>query len=616
MLDALKNGRGPSVYFFRITDVEVVLGTEWIIGGNIAATAQRIRNAGGLSMRQGLLDLSIAVSDAVADLHSQGILHGDLHPGNIIAEKSRRIRFIDFGLSRQVIDVDNQYGIPRGGIPFSCDPEFAAAQLAAKTARLTSAAEQYSLGAMLYTIWTGQYYLDWRLEKDEMLQQIINDPPLSFESRNVHSWPELEAVIAKALAKCPSERYQSVAELSGALKSLDSGASGGWHNITSEYSVKIDLFLETMLGRLAVTGSDFPTLNASIPTASLTYGAAGIAYALVTLARKRSDARLIAAADLWVQRAYSSSKKPEAFRNDALGFGPDIASESSLFHGLLGIHFVRTLASAVIGDRSAAVQSLDNFILCSRADCGELDLFLGKAGILLGLSELAECLSAVEGFECCDIYSRGNEVADELSAVFRTEGVATSKTIRALGVAHGWSGVAFALLRWARATGSTPNELLRDRLGELVRLGEPNGLGRHWPVYSGAKENSFVEGWCNGSAGHAMVFSLAYEIFNREEFAQAAIAAAEDAYASTTTLGTLCCGLAGTGYSCLAIHRITGDADWISRAEACAYRASKCTSDSFYRDSLYKGAVGVALLIQDLKETAFAAMPVFESSAY
>jgi serine/threonine-protein kinase len=112
-----------------------------------------------------------------------------------------------------------------------------------------------------------------------------------------------------------------------------------------------------------------------------------------------------------------------------------------------------------------------------------------------------------------------------------------------------------------------------------------------------------------------MVYALASEVLKKNNYAEIAITAAESAVCTATELGTLCCGLAGVGYACLAAHRLTGEPQWLARARDAARRAATCTADSYYRDSLYKGAVGVALLTQELRDPNSAAMPVFERLA-
>ena len=55
-----------------------------------------------------------------------------------------------------------------------------------------------------------------------------------------------------------------------------------------------------------------------------------------------------------------------------------------------------------------------------------------------------------------------------------------------------------------------------------------------------------------------------------------------------------------TRYACSAAHRVTGDPVWLSRARLAARRACADRSEWFFRDSLYKGAVGAVLLNEEL----------------
>jgi eukaryotic-like serine/threonine-protein kinase len=97
-----------------------------------------------------------------------------------------------------------------------------------------------------------------------------------------------------------------------------------------------------------------------------------------------------------------------------------------------------------------------------------------------------------------------------------------------------------------------------------------------------------------------------------ERFVEIAERAAISACASELPFGMLCCGLGGISYALLATHRLTGSALWLKRARPIARRAAADSSEYFLRDSLYHGAVGVAVLAEDLKHPELAAMPFFE----
>jgi eukaryotic-like serine/threonine-protein kinase len=155
-----------------------------------------------------------------------------------------------------------------------------------------------------------------------------------------------------------------------------------------------------------------------------------------------------------------------------------------------------------------------------------------------------------------------------------------------LGIAHGWSGLLFALLRWGNATGGSIDPIVMTRLEELAFLAEPHAGGVRWPLQnSNASSVSFMEGWCNGTAGHAMLFALASQIYRNNGFAELAERAVASAWSSEMRYGTLCCGLAGIGYALLAVQRVTGSDD---RARSLARRAAADSSKHSLRDAFIR----------------------------
>src|SRR5262249_30260270 len=149
--------------------------------------------------------------------------------------------------------------------------------------------------------------------------------------------------------------------------------------------------------------------------------------------------------------------------------------------------------------------------------------------------------------------------------------------LRHLGVAHGDAGIAYALLRWAAATGSAVDPVAFTCLDALLERAEPYAGGLRWPVDAGPGAPEYADGWCHGPAGHAMLFGLAAELApHATAYADATVACAYAAAATETDLGTLCCGLGGVAYACLCAHRLSGEPIWRTLAERAAIRAARC----------------------------------------
>jgi len=110
-------------------------------------------------------------------------------------------------------------------------------------------------------------------------------------------------------------------------------------------------------------------------------------------------------------------------------------------------------------------------------------------------------------------------------------------------------------LRWAKATRTNPDSIVTQKLSELASLAEPHGGGVRWPVHNATRAPIFMDGWCNGTAGHVLLFALAYDVLRVDGFAELAERGAESAWAAEMELGTLCCGLASIGYAFTAAYQ-------------------------------------------------------------
>ncbi|HWY73708.1 MAG TPA: lanthionine synthetase LanC family protein [Burkholderiaceae bacterium] len=608
--------RAPAVFGLSRVGSGIALVTEWISGAEALSAAAAFQGHGQERNEHAMLSLCVRIASAFADLHEAGLLHGDVHPRNILVEASGSVRLIDFGLAREIKTLSTDDA--RGGVPFYFEPEYAGALRQQQSTAPSPAGEQYAIAALLYQLWTGVHYLDWSLEREEMLRQIVEDDPVGFEARRVPAWPALEQVLRRALDKSAQRRFPDLRSLTDAMMGLLEQAQARDHRHRRRRPVRAVErgLLDRALDRYALGGEAFRDGLRQAPFASINYGAAGIAYALMRIAQRRLDPGLLAAADLWSQKAYALAPGEGAFYCAELQIERETVGAISLFHSASGLHCVRALVSAAQGDAASANCALQAFVEHSRRRCAAeeptaaIDLTLGAGSLLLGCAELIESIPDLALFDLGCVRARGEEIAGELLALLRAEPIESAKDLRMLGIAHGWGGLLFAALRWARAMHREADIAVQARLQELAMLAEPHGAGLRWPVRH--IDPLSTDGWCNGSAGHAMLFALAHQVFTESGFGEVAERAAISASLSESPLGTLCCGQGGIGYSLLALHRLTGSDVWLQRARTAARRASADRSKHFLPDALYKGAVGVALLVEDLANPASAAMPLFE----
>lgn len=164
--------------------------------------------------------LAIQVLNALAHAHSKGMVHRDIKPANVLLADlggaARQVKLTDFGLAR-VYRASQLSGLTvsgdLGGTPAYMPPE----QIT-NYREVMPAADQYSTAAMLYHLLTGKWIFDLP-PMPAGLMTILHKEPIPLRDRNPDlDFPEeLEAVIHKALAKKPQNRYPDVVEFRKAL---------------------------------------------------------------------------------------------------------------------------------------------------------------------------------------------------------------------------------------------------------------------------------------------------------------------------------------------------------------------------------------------------------------
>jgi serine/threonine-protein kinase len=119
--------------------------------------------------------------------------------------------------------------------------------------------------------------------------------------------------------------------------------------------------------------------------------------------------------------------------------------------------------------------------------------------------------------------------------------------------------------------------------------------------------------WCHGTAGYVFLFTLAHRLLGDDRWLQLAELAAWHAWDGPRNNATLCCGTSGRAYALLNFYKHTGATEWLSRARQLAnHAASSAAETSTWPNALWKGELGVAVLIADLASPENARMPFFE----
>jgi hypothetical protein len=596
------------------------LAVSWCDGVDVYQAAAEARGLDYPADCRALLNLAEDVIGAYAHLHSQGVLHGDIHPGNLLVDAQGAVTIIDFGLAAMPGTAAEPGVSDRGGIDFFLEPEFAAAALAGHPVPpLSPTGEQYSLGALIYLLLTGAHTQAFSLEQKEMLRQLCERPPLPFSRHNAPAMRAVERTVARALAKNPHARYRSVTNL---LRSFRAAAAKDRQQVPAmNRPASTPAIVDEMLGRLMAPGEMFAT-GLTAATASVMNGAAGLAYALLRMARIRNDERLLAWADLWSTKAVMRTGSDDTFWNAEFQITPESFGTSSFYHHASGLHCVQSLIAHARHDDLAHQIAVESFMASAGESNEQIDIAFGQAGLLVGCSLSLEARPPAPWDE--PLRALGNRLRDSLWARLSGQpALAASTELRSLGVAHGWAGYLFALLRWSEASATSPPPGLSERLGQLASLGRPVGRGLCWPPEVGLPAEAGLPGtrsalaasWCNGAAGYVHLWLLAHRQLGDEGYARLAQMAAWTVNEGPAT-GDLCCGLAGRAYALLSLYRHSGEPAWLARGRRLADQAvTSIRAKSPRPDSLYYGEVGVALLITELEAPEHGRMPLFEAEA-
>lgn len=189
----------------------IYIAMQYVPGTDLASLLNTYRTEGTEILLDDVCRLTYEIGSALDYAHQQGIIHRDVKPANILVDQDGHAILSDFGLAL-LTDVGTRGEI--FGTPYYIAPE-----QAISSAGAIPKSDQYSLGVILYEIFTGQVPFDEGTALDTAILHITQPPPLPRALRPDLN-PAIEAVILKALEKKPDDRYKSCMELAMALQNV------------------------------------------------------------------------------------------------------------------------------------------------------------------------------------------------------------------------------------------------------------------------------------------------------------------------------------------------------------------------------------------------------------
>jgi predicted Ser/Thr protein kinase len=171
---------------------------------------ERISLEGPLPIREALA-IAVQVASALAYAHERGVIHRDVKPHNVLLTADGHAKLTDFGIAR----VDDAPALTNPGRVLGTGDYVAPEQ--AQGQALDGRADIYALGALLYHCLTGvPPYRGTSFV--EIAEQHLRAPVPDVQERCLDASDGVAAIVARALAKRPDDRYPDVGEMQSALE--------------------------------------------------------------------------------------------------------------------------------------------------------------------------------------------------------------------------------------------------------------------------------------------------------------------------------------------------------------------------------------------------------------
>ena len=155
--------------------------------------------------------------DALNHAHTHGVVHRDMKPANVILLADGRVKVADFGIARIETSELTQAGTVLGTPSYMSPEQFLGQPVDGRS-------DLFSCGVMLYQFLTGEKPFTGTVTT--IMHKVLKEEPLPPSMLNVTLPPTWDAVVKKAMAKNPAERYQTAAEFAAAIKAAVASQSG------------------------------------------------------------------------------------------------------------------------------------------------------------------------------------------------------------------------------------------------------------------------------------------------------------------------------------------------------------------------------------------------------
>jgi len=197
------------IYDYGEDGRHVYISMEFVDGDELR---HRVRQR-GLPVEEGF-DVAVQLTKGLQAVHDVGIIHRDLKSSNVMIDRKGLVRLMDFGIAKRWIADGQITGTAVGeimGTPEYMSPE------QARGHPVDFRGDIYSLGVVLYELFTGQLPFEGATKVETLFLQIEEAPPLS--GAKASRLPRaIIPILKRALAKDPADRFASARGMTEALR--------------------------------------------------------------------------------------------------------------------------------------------------------------------------------------------------------------------------------------------------------------------------------------------------------------------------------------------------------------------------------------------------------------
>ncbi len=166
-------------------------------------------NRGTRFAERDAISVMVQLLDALQHAHDQGVWHRDIKPANMIIMTNGKVKIADFGIARIDTSTLTQTGVVMGSPGYMAPEQYSGGKVDRR-------ADLFAAGVVMYQLLTGARPFAGSVES--IPYKICHvEPPLPSEAEPDRGWERYNAVITRALAKKPEDRFQTADEFRAAI---------------------------------------------------------------------------------------------------------------------------------------------------------------------------------------------------------------------------------------------------------------------------------------------------------------------------------------------------------------------------------------------------------------